>query len=430
MNNKMENKWHFDTIAVHGGQYIDKETYARAPPIYQTTSYVFKDTQHAADLFSLKIEGNIYTRIMNPTTAIFERRMALLEKGIGALATASGQAAETIAILNITKPGDEIISSSDLYGGTYNLFNVTLRRLGINVKFVDQRDPNNFKKEINEKTKLIFAETLGNPRLDVLKITEISEIAHENNIPLVVDNTVTTPYLINPISYGADIIIHSATKYIGGHGTSIGGVIIDSGSFNWSTKKFSELNTPDLSYHGLIFTEAFGKAAFIARARVVLLRDIGPALSPFNAFLFLQGLETLPLRMKKHCENALQIANFLKDHPKIQWVNYPGLSDHPSHYLAKKYFNNKGFGGLISFGIKGGTKEGIKFIEHVKLFSHLANIGDAKSLCIHPASTTHQQLSREERISTGVTDDLIRLSIGIEDPNDLIEDLDQALKNV
>jgi O-acetylhomoserine (thiol)-lyase len=420
----------FDTIALHGGQEPDKETFSRAPPIYQTTSYLFNDTKHAKELFALEKSGNIYSRIMNPTLGTFEKRMALLEGGVGALATASGQGAETISTLNITGAGDEIVSSSDLYGGTYNLFNVTFRRLNINVKFVNQDDPQNFEDAITPKTKLLYAETIPNPRLRLPQIEEISKIAHEHSIPFFIDNTVASPYLCQPIKYGVDVVLHSATKFIGGHGTSIGGIIIDSGNFPWGKDKFPQLTTPDSSYGGLIYTDAFKQAAFIARTRVVMLRDFGPALSPFNAFLFLQGLETLPLRMKRHCENAQAISEFLSEHPKVSWVNFPGLPDHPTHNLTKKYFENKGFGSLVGFGIKGGIEAGKKFIEGVELFSHLANIGDAKSLCIHPASATHQQLSREQQESSGVTEDYVRLSIGIEDPNDLIEDLDQALKKV
>ena len=422
-------KWKFETITLHGGQTPDKETYSRAPPIYQTTSYKFKDTQHAADLFALKIPGNIYTRIMNPTTGVFEERVALLEKGIAALATASGQAAETISILNITKSGEEIVSSSELYGGTYNLFKHSFRKLGITVHFVDPSDPSNFAEKINKKTRLVYLETLGNPKLNVMDIEPISKVAHENDIPLFIDNTVPTPYLCNPIEYGADIILHSATKFIGGHGTSVGGVIVDSGNFPWDNGKFNELTKPDETYHGLIYNEAFGKAAFIAKTRVQMLRDYGPALSPFNSFLFLQGLETLPIRMERHCANALEIAKYLESHPKVSWVNYPGLSSHPKHSIAKKYLKN-GFCSLLGFGIKGGKTAGKKFIESVKLFSHLANIGDAKSLCIHPATTTHQQLTREDQEASGVTEDFIRLSIGIEHVDDLIEDLENALSEV
>ncbi|MHA1785863.1 MAG: O-acetylhomoserine aminocarboxypropyltransferase/cysteine synthase family protein [Candidatus Helarchaeota archaeon] len=421
--------WRFETKALHGGQIPDKETFSRAPPIYQTTSYLFKDTEHAANLFALKIPGNIYTRIMNPTNSMFEERVASLEGGIGALATSSGQAAETLSILNITKSGEELVSSSELYGGTYNLFKHSLKKLGITVHFVDPSDPSNFASKINDKTRLIYLETLGNPKLNIIDIEAISKVAHENDIPLFIDNTVPTPFLCNPIKYGADIVLHSATKFIGGHGTSIGGIIVDSGNFPWNNGKFSELTEPDETYHGLKYFESFGKAAFIAKARVQTLRDFGSALSPFNSFLFLQGLETLPLRMKRHCENALEVAKYLEAHEKVVWVNYPGLPSHPKHELARKYLTN-GFCSLIGFGIKGGKEAGKKFINSVKLFSHLANIGDAKSLCIHPASTTHQQLTSEEQKSTGVTDDYVRLSIGIEHVDDLIEDLEQALKEV
>ncbi|MHA1269009.1 MAG: O-acetylhomoserine aminocarboxypropyltransferase/cysteine synthase family protein [Candidatus Helarchaeota archaeon] len=419
-------KWKFETLALHGGQVPDEVTLSRAPPIYQTTSYIFKNVEHAANLFALKIPGNIYTRIMNPTNDILEKRITLLEKGVGALTTASGQAAETISILNITKSGEEIVSSKELYGGTFNLFNYSFKKIGIKVHFVNPSDPNNFAEKINDKTRLLYIETLGNPMLNVIDIEKVAKIAHENDIPLFIDNTVPTPYLCNPIDFGADIIVHSATKWIGGHGTSIGGLIVDSGKFDWNNGKFPELVEPDKSYHGLRYNEAFGKAAFIAKARVQMLRDYGPALSPFNSFLFLQGLETLPLRMERHCKNALEVAKYLESHKKVVWVNYPGLPTHSTYELAKKYLKN-GFCSLIGFGIKGGKPAGIKFIHSVKLFSHLANIGDAKSLCIHPASTTHQQLTKEEQALTGVTDDLIRLSIGIENVNDIIQDLEQAL---
>jgi len=421
--------WKFETIALHGGQNVDKDTLSRAPPIYQTTSYLFKDTDHAASLFALKEFGNIYTRIMNPTTSVFEERIAALEGGVGALATASGQAAESISILNITKSGDEIVSSSEIYGGTYNLFKHSFKKIGINVHFVDPADPSNFAEKINEKTRLLYLETLGNPKLNVMDIKAIANIAHENDIPLFIDNTVPTPYLCNPIEHGADIVLHSATKFIGGHGTSIGGIIVDSGKFPWDNGKFPGLTEPDESYHGLKFFETFGNIAFIVKVRVQMLRDYGPALSPFNSFLFLQGIETLPLRMKRHCENALIIAKYLKNHEKVTWVNYPGLESHPKHENAKKYLKN-GFCSLLGFGIKGGKEAGKKFIESVKLFSHLANIGDAKSLCIHPATTTHQQLNRSQQESSGVTEDFIRLSIGLENITDLIADLDQALKQV
>ncbi|MCZ2807897.1 MAG: O-acetylhomoserine aminocarboxypropyltransferase/cysteine synthase [Candidatus Bathyarchaeota archaeon] len=426
-------KKRLDTLALHAGQEVpDPATGARAVPIYQTTSYVFKNTEHAANLFELKEFGNIYTRIMNPTNDAFEKRIAALEGGTGALAVASGQAAETLALLTITQLGDEIVAANNLYGGTYQLLHYTFHKLGRKVTFVDSTKPNEFKKAITDKTRAIYAETIGNPKLDVPDFEAIAEIAHEAGIPLVVDNTVGTG-IVRPIEHGADIIVASATKYIGGHGTSIGGVIVDSGKFDWSNGKFPEFTEPDPSYHGLKYWETFGdfpelgNVAFIIKTRVQLLRDLGPTLSPFNAFLFLQGLETLPLRVKKHSENALAVAQFLKEHPLVAWVNYPGLKEHPSHELAKKYLKGN-YGGLVGFGIKGGLEAGKRFIESVKLLSHLANIGDAKSLVIHPASTTHQQLTREEQAETGVTEDYIRLSIGIEDVEDIKEDIDQALR--
>ncbi|MBU2252477.1 MAG: O-acetylhomoserine aminocarboxypropyltransferase/cysteine synthase [Proteobacteria bacterium] len=422
-----------DTLAVHAGQESpDPATGARAVPIYQTTSYVFKDTGHAASLFALQQFGNIYTRIMNPTNDVFERRIAAIEGGTGALAVASGQAAETLAVLNITRVGDEIVSADNLYGGTYQLFHYTLPKLGRTVKFVDSRDPEAFKRAITEKTRAVYAETIGNPKLDVPDFEEIAIIAHEAGVPFMVDNTVGVG-LIRPIDYGADILATSATKFIGGHGTSIGGVIVDAGKFNWGNGKFPEFTEPDPSYHGLKFWEVFGNfpdlgnVAFIIKARVQLLRDIGACLSPFNAFLFLQGLETLPLRQRNHSENALEVARFLKGHPLVSWVNYPGLEDHHSHALAVKYLGVH-FGALVGFGIKGGLAAGKRFIESVQLLSHLANIGDAKSLVIHPASTTHQQLTAEEQEATGVTADFIRLSVGIEDVEDIKADIDQALR--
>ena len=421
-----------DTLAVHAGQENpDPATRARAVPIYQTTSYVFESTEQAANLFALKELGNIYTRMMNPTTDIFEKRIAAIEGGTGALAVASGQAAETLALLAITQVGDEIVSANNLYGGTYQLFHYTFPKLGRKVKFVDSTKPSEFRRAINEKTRAVYAETIGNPKLDVPDFEALAEIAHDSGIPFVVDNTVGVG-LVRPIDYGADVTVMSATKYIGGHGTSIGGVIVDSGKFKWNNGKFPEFTEPDKSYHGVKYWDTFGdfpslgNVAFIFKVRVQLLRDIGPALSPFNAFLFLQGLETLPLRQRKHSENALKVAKFLKGHPLVNWVNYPGLEDHPSHKLAAKYLKGH-YGGLVGFGIKGGLEAGKKFIHSVKLFSHLANIGDAKSLVIHPASTTHQQLTREEQAETGVTEDYIRLSIGIEDPDDIIGDVDQAL---
>ncbi len=421
------------TLALHSGQEVpDLATGARAVPIYQTTSYVFRDTEHAANLFALKEFGNIYTRMMNPTNDIFERRVAAIEGGTGALAVASGQAAETLALLAITQVGDEIVSANNLYGGTYQLFHYTFPKLGRKVTFVDSTKPNEFRRAITEKTRAIYAETIGNPKLDVPDFEAIAEIAHEAGIPFVVDNTVGIG-LAKPIEHGVDIIVASATKYIGGHGTSIGGVIVDSGKFDWSNGKFPEFIEADPSYHGIKYWETFGNfqglgnVAFIIKVRVQLLRDLGPALSPFNSFLFLQGLETLPLRVKKHSDNALAVAKFLKKHPLVTWVNYPGLKEHPSHKLANRYLRGN-YGGLVGFGIKGGLEAGKKFIESVKLLSHLANIGDAKSLVIHPASTTHQQLTREEQAETGVSEDYIRLSIGIEDVEDIKEDIDQALR--
>ncbi len=418
----------FETLSLHAGQETaDSATNARAVPIYQTSSFVFDSPEHAANLFGLKQFGNIYTRIMNPTQDAFERRIAALEGGVGALATASGQAAETLAILNIAGAGDEIISSASLYGGTYNLFHYTLPKLGINVRFVDSRDPNNFRSAINEHTKAIFAETLGNPRLDTLDFQAVSDIAHENGLPVIVDNTLATPYLVQPFKHGVDIIVHSATKFIGGHGTSIGGVIVDSGKFDWAASgRFPGLTEADPSYHGLRFVEALGPLAYILKARVQLLRDLGPAASPFNDWLFLQGLETLPLRMERHSQNAMRIAEFLSDHSAVEWVTYPGLANHPQHELAKKYFTH-GFGAILGFGIKGGLEAGKNLIRHIELFSHLANVGDAKSLIIHPASTTHSQLTEAEQLETGVTPDFIRLSVGLETVDDLIEDLDRAL---
>lgn len=421
------------TTGIHGGYKPDPATGSRAVPIYQTTSYVFNDTQHAADLFALKKFGNIYTRLMNPTVDVFEKRMALLEDGVAAVGTASGQAAITMAVMNLASAGDHVVSSGSLYGGTYTLFNYTLKRCGIDFTFVDPTDPENFRGAITKKTKALYAETLGNPKLDALDIEKTAKIAHDNGIPLIIDNTVGTPYLVNPIRYGADIVVHSATKYIGGFGTSVGGVMVDSGKFNWANGKFPGLTDPDPSYHGLKFMESFGNVegmgniAFAIKARVSLLRDMGACMSPFNAFLFLLGLETLHLRMPRHSENAMEVARFLKEHKKVTWVNYPGLIDHPQHEVAREYFKNGWYSGLLGFGIKGGRESGKRFIEALKLVSHLANIGDSKTLAIHPASTTHQQLSAEEQKAAGVTEDFIRLSIGIEDVEDIIEDLSRAL---
>jgi O-acetylhomoserine (thiol)-lyase len=417
-----------NTIALHGGQEPDPTTNARVVPIYQTTAYVFNDSEHAANLFALKEEGNIYSRLMNPTTDVLEKRVALLEGGVAALAVGSGAAAITYAVLNIAKAGDEIVSSSALYGGTYNFFEHTLKNFGINTIFVESDEPSEYEKAITEKTKLIYLESIGNPKLNVADFEKIAQIAHKNNIPLIVDNTVPTPYLFKPIDFGADIVVHSATKFLGGHGTSLAGIIVDSGKFDWvKSGKFQHLVEPDPSYHGLSYTETFGNAAYIVRVRTQLLRDTGAVLSPFNAFMILQGIETLHLRMREHTANAIKVAQFLQNHPSVSWVNYPGLESHPDYENAKKYFP-KGAGSLIGFGVKGGVPAGIKFIDSVKLLSHLANIGDAKSLVIHPASTTHQQLSDEEKLASGVTDDFIRLSVGIEDVQDIIEDIDQALK--
>ena len=422
-----------DTLAIHVGQEeADPTTGSRAVPIYQTSSYVFKSTEHAANLFALKELGNIYTRLMNPTTDAFEKRIAAVEGGTGALAVASGQAAETLALLTITQVGDEILAANNLYGGTYQLLHYTFPKLGRTTAFVESSQPNEFKKAITSKTRAIYAETIGNPKLDVPDFEALAQIAHEAGIPLVIDNTVGVG-LVRPIDYGADIIVASATKYIGGHGTSLGGVIVDSGNFKWNNGKFPEFTEPDPSYHGLKFWDIFGNfpglgnVAFIFKARVQLLRDIGPAISPFNSWLFLQGLETLPLRQRKHSENALKVATFLSKHNAVNWVNYPGLPTNPNYKVASKYLK-QGYGGLVGFGIKGGLEAGKKFINSVKLLSHLANIGDAKSLVIHPASTTHQQLTKAEQEATGVTEDFIRLSIGIEDPDDIIDDIDQALK--
>ncbi|WP_434565221.1 homocysteine synthase [Thermoanaerobacterium thermosaccharolyticum] len=423
-----ERKLKFDTLQVHAGQEPDPATGAVAVPIYQTSSYIFKDTEHAASLFSLKEPGNIYTRIMNPTNDVFEKRIAALEGGVGAVATASGSAAITYSILNILGTGDEIVSASTLYGGTYNLFALTLPKLGIKTTFVDPDDPENFRKAITDRTKALYIETIGNPGINIPDFEAIAKIAHENKIPLIVDNTFATPYLFRPFEYGADIVVHSATKFIGGHGTSIGGVIVDSGKFDWAgSGRFPEFVEPDPSYHGIKYVESFGPAAYITKLRVQLLRDTGASLSPFNAFLFLQGLETLSLRVQRHVENAQKVAEFLASNPNVTWVNYPGLKENKYHELAKKYLP-KGAGAILTFGIKGGINAGIKFINSLELFSLLANVGDAKSLVIHPASTTHSQLSEEELALAGVTPDQIRLSIGIEDIDDILYDLDQALK--
>ncbi|MDP2941829.1 MAG: O-acetylhomoserine aminocarboxypropyltransferase/cysteine synthase [Candidatus Omnitrophota bacterium] len=426
---KIDAKLKVETLALHGGQEADPTTGSRAVPIYQTTSYQFKNTEHAANLFGLKEFGNIYTRLMNPTTDVLEKRMSLLDGGVGALAVSSGQSAITLALLNIAQAGDEIVSADNLYGGTYNLFHYTFARLGIRVKFVKSNDLNALQKAINAKTKAVYAESIGNPKLDVADLEGAAKVAHKNGIPFVLDNTVS-PYLLRPIDYGVDIVVYSATKFIGGHGTSLGGIIVDSGKFDWTNGKFPLIAEPEPSYHGINFVEALkplGNIAYIIKARVTLLRDLGPAPSPFNSFLFLQGLETLHLRMPRHSENALAAAKYLEKHKKVSWVNYPGLDSSPERERVKKYLP-KGAGAILGFGIKGGLEAGKKFIDSLELISHLANVGDAKSLAIHPATTTHQQLSAEEQLATGVTPDFIRLSIGIEHIDDIIADIEQALK--
>jgi O-acetylhomoserine (thiol)-lyase len=426
---KNDAKLKIETLALHGGQEPDPTTGSRAVPIYQTTSYQFKSTEHAANLFGLKEFGNIYTRLMNPTTDVFEKRMALLEGGVGALAVASGQSAITLALLNIAQAGDEIVSADNLYGGTYNLFHYTFARLGIQVKFVKSNDLEAFQKAITPKTKAIYAESVGNPKLDVADLEGLARVAHKNGLPLILDNT-SVPYLLRPIDHGVDIVVYSATKFINGHGNSLGGLIVDSGKFDWTNGKFPLIAEPDPSYHGINFVEALkplGNIAYIIKARVTVLRDLGPAISPFNSFLHLQGLETLPLRMLKHGENALAVARHLEKHPRVAWVNYPGLENSPEKLRVKKYLP-KGAGSILGFGIKGGLEAGKKFINALELVSHLANIGDAKTLAIHPATTTHQQLTAEEQRATGVTPDFIRLSIGLEHIDDILADIDQALE--
>ncbi len=422
------------TRTLHAGQKADPTTGACAVPIYQTTSYQFRDTEHAANLFGLKELGNIYTRIMNPTTDVLEQRLAALEGGSGALAHSSGQAAITAAILNIAGAGDHIVSVAQLYGGTYNLFHYTLPKLGIQVSFVDGDDPENFRKALKPNTKAFYGEGLGNPRLNIFPFEEVAKIAKEAGVPLIIDNTALSPYLNRPFEHGANVVVHSATKHIGGHGTSIGGIVVDGGNFNWGSGRFPGFTEPDMSYHGLPHWEAFkafapaggANIAFIMKMRLQFLRDVGSCLSPFNAFLLLQGLETLHLRMERHCSNALKVAQYLESHPKVKWVNYPGLKSSRYHDLAKKYLTN-GFGALVGFGVKSGLEGGTKFINGLKLHSHVANIGDARSLAIHPASTTHSQLTAEERQAAGVTDDYVRLSVGIEDVEDIIADIEQAL---
>jgi O-acetylhomoserine (thiol)-lyase len=415
----------FSTRSLHAGQTPDKASMARAVPIYQTTSFVFEDSTHAAELFALQKFGNIYTRIMNPTTGVFEERVAALEGGIGALATSSGQAAQFLAIASLMGAGDELVASSTLYGGTYTQFDVSFRRIGIDVKFVEPDDPENFRKAITPKTRAVYGETIANPRMNVLDIEGVAAVAHEAGLPLVVDNTMASPYLCRPMEHGADIVVHSATKFLGGHGTSIGGIIVDSGKFPWSAK-FPALTEPSPGYHGMKFTEVFGGLAFIIKARVEGLRDFGPCISPFNSFLFLQGIETLKFRMEQHSRNAQQVAEWLEKHPTVSWVKYPGLESSPYRGLARKYLP-QGCGSIVTFGIKGGLEAGRKLIDSVQLFSHLANLGDAKSLIIHPSSTTHQQLNDEQQIEAGVTKDLVRISVGIEDVEDIIWDLEQAI---
>jgi len=422
-----EREHHLETLALHAGHEVDSDTLSRAVPIYQTTSYVFKDTDHAANLFALKEFGNIYTRLMNPTTDVFEKRIAALDGGVGGLAFSSGQSAIYTSIFNICGAGQHIVSSNSLYGGTVTLFGQTFPKLGIEVSFVDPKDPENFAKAIKDNTRLIYIETLGNPKNDVLQYEKIAEIAHKNGMPVICDNTVMTPMLFRPIDYGIDIVVHSCTKFIGGHGTSIGGAIVDSGNFDWTNGRYPELTEPDPSYHGVRYVEAVGNLAYIIKARTQFLRDMGPCMSPFNAFLFIQGLETLHLRMPRHSENALALAKWLEKQNEVAWVNYPGLESHPDYALAKKYLKN-GCGAIIGFGIKGGRDAGIKFINAVKLASHLANIGDSKTLVIHPASTTHQQLSDAEQLDAGVTPDYVRISVGTEHIDDIIADVQQALK--
>lgn len=422
----MTKKFKFNTLAVHGGHEPDKETGSRAVPIYQTTSYVFENSEQAAKRFALEEVGPFYTRLTNPTTDVAEKRLAALEGGVAALATSSGQAAITLAILNIATAGDHIVTSANLYGGTHTLFAYTFAKMGIEVSFV-KPDPEEFKKAAKPNTRAFYVETIGNPGLNVPDLKALAEAAEEFGAPLIVDNTFATPYLCRPFEHGAHIVVHSTTKWLGGHGTAIGGVIIDSGKFNWENGRYPELVEPDESYHGLKYTETFGELAYIVKARAQLLRDMGPAPSPFNSFLLLQGLETLHLRMERHCENALRLAKFLQENDKVSWVNYPGLSDHTTHENAKKYLDN-GFGSMLTFGIKGGLEAGRKFINSVQLLSHLANVGDAKSLVIHPASTTHSQLTPEEQEKAGVSPDLIRVSVGIEDIDDICEDIEQALE--
>ncbi|MHC4757677.1 MAG: homocysteine synthase [Planctomycetota bacterium] len=421
-----KNKYHIETLALHAGQHVDSDTGSRAVPVYQTTSYCFKDTDHAANLFALKEFGNIYTRLMNPTTDVLEQRLAAMEGGVGGLALSSGQSAIYVSIFNICQAGGHIVSSSSLYGGTVTLFGQTFAKLGIDVTFVDPGNPDNFAKAIKDNTRLIYIETIGNPKNDILQYEKIADIAHEHGMPVICDNTVTTPILFRPIEYGIDIVVHSCTKFIGGHGTSIGGAIVDSGKFDWTNGRYPELTEPDPSYHGVKYVENFGELAYIIKARTQFLRDMGSCMSPFNAFLFLQGLETLHLRMPRHSENAIKLSKWLEKHEAVTWVNYPGLKSHPDYGLAQKYLPN-GHGAILGFGIKGGREAGIKFINSVKLASHLANIGDSKTLVIHPSSTTHQQLTEQEQVAAGVTEDYVRVSVGTEYVDDIIADFKQAL---
>jgi len=424
----MEKKqYKLDTLALHAGQEVESTTLSRAVPIYQTTSYVFNDAQHAANLFALKEFGNIYTRLMNPTTDVLEKRIAAMEGGVGACAFSSGMAAITAAVQNIAPAGSHIVSSSSLYGGTCTLFSHTLPKMGVEVTLVDPNDPQNFAAAIKENTRLVYFETIGNPKNDVLEYATITKIAHDNGLPVICDNTVASPYLFRPIEHGVDIVVHSCTKIIGGHGTSVGGIVVDSGNFRWDNGKFPELTEPDPSYHGLKYYEALGELAYIIKIRTNILRDTGGCLSPFNAFQLLQGVETLHLRAPRHCENALALATYLEKHPSVTWVNYPGLASHPNYELAKKYLPS-GQGAILGFGVKGGKDAGVKFIDSVKLASHLANVLDSKTLVIHPASTTHQQLTEDEQAAAGVTPDYVRASVGTEHIDDIIEDFDQALK--
>jgi O-acetylhomoserine (thiol)-lyase len=422
-----EPQYHLETLALHAGQTVDSDTLSRAVPVYQTTSYCFKDTDHAASLFALKEFGNIYTRLMNPTTDVLEKRLAALEGGVGGLGLSSGQSAIYVSIFNICGAGGHIVSSNSLYGGTVTLFSQTFAKLGIEVSFVDPKEPENFARAIKDNTRLIYIESVGNPKNDILQYEKIADIAHKNGVPVICDNTVTSPILFRPIEHGIDIVVHSCTKFIGGHGTSIGGAIVDSGKFDWTNGRYPELTEPDPSYHGVKYVEAVGELAYIIKARTQFLRDMGSCMSPFNAFLFLQGLETLHLRMPRHSENALKLAQWLEKQAQIDWVNYPGLKSHPDYELARKYLPD-GQGAIMGFGIRGGKEAGIKFINSVKLASHLANVGDSKTLVIHPASTTHQQLNEEEQLAAGVTGDYVRVSAGTEHIDDIIADFEQALK--